>query len=277
MDCSTTPTIHLKVSSILVESSSERISPDRDSAGEVHYSVQDAHTWLLDSGAKFHVTLNIELRGRNERHRPTRQWAGVQNRGNRRSSRSITKWKYNHHAPRRTCTRTEKEFGLHQHASWRRVHINDSQWVDMDDQPRKSLNRKRARVQQLLPNNGDQSKRVRERSRKDRPEPQGLWGLGCPRQSGSSRIVPCSARIVDRSPSSWSINSRKSRDSLSVVCAKDTWSTIHRFRPLSVFLMSRLTRVSAGSLGLLSRTVEVINRLGPSNKYAHLNFPLTIM
>ena len=27
---------------------------------EVYYSVQDAHTWLLDSGATFHVTPNIE-------------------------------------------------------------------------------------------------------------------------------------------------------------------------------------------------------------------------
>ena len=121
MDCSTTPTIHLKVSSILVESSSERISPDRDSAGEVHYSVQDAHTWLLDSGAKFHVTLNIELRGRNERHRPTRQWEGVQNRGNRRSSHPTAEWQHNHPAPSPTFTCTKKESGLHRHASRRRV------------------------------------------------------------------------------------------------------------------------------------------------------------
>ena len=27
---------------------------------EVYYSVQDAHTWLLDSGATFHVTPNFE-------------------------------------------------------------------------------------------------------------------------------------------------------------------------------------------------------------------------
>ena len=28
--------------------------------GEVHYSAQDAHTWLVDFGATFHVTPNFE-------------------------------------------------------------------------------------------------------------------------------------------------------------------------------------------------------------------------
>ena len=49
---------------------------------------------------------------------------------------------------------------------------------------------------------------------------------------------------------------------LSTMTAEDTWSIIPQFRLLSVFLMSRSTRVSAGSLGLLSRTVEPIDRLG---------------
>ena len=36
--------------------------------------------------------------------------------------------------------------------------------------------------------------------------------LGCLRENGSSWIIPYFARTVDRSPSSWSTNSRKSRD-----------------------------------------------------------------
>ena len=40
--------------------SGEILSLEDSTIGEVHYSVQDAHTWLLDSGATFHVTPNFE-------------------------------------------------------------------------------------------------------------------------------------------------------------------------------------------------------------------------
>ena len=40
--------------------SGEILSLEDSMIGEVHYSAQDAQTWLLDSGATFHVTPNIE-------------------------------------------------------------------------------------------------------------------------------------------------------------------------------------------------------------------------
>ena len=40
--------------------SGEILSVEDSTIGEFHYSAQDAHTWLLDSGATFHVTPNIE-------------------------------------------------------------------------------------------------------------------------------------------------------------------------------------------------------------------------
>ena len=40
--------------------SREILSLEDSMTGEVHYSAQDAHTWLLDSGATFHVTPNLE-------------------------------------------------------------------------------------------------------------------------------------------------------------------------------------------------------------------------
>ena len=40
--------------------SGEILSLENSTIREVHYSAQDAHTWLLDSNARFHVTLNIE-------------------------------------------------------------------------------------------------------------------------------------------------------------------------------------------------------------------------
>ena len=43
--------------------SGEILSLEESSTGEVLYNAQDVHTWLLDSGITFHVTLNIELKG----------------------------------------------------------------------------------------------------------------------------------------------------------------------------------------------------------------------
>ena len=40
--------------------SGEILSLEDFTIEEVHYSVQDAQTWLLHFGATFHVTLNIE-------------------------------------------------------------------------------------------------------------------------------------------------------------------------------------------------------------------------
>ena len=79
----------------------------------------------------------------------------------RRGSHSIAEWQHDHPALSSTRTRSEKEDGLHRHVSHRRA-LNDSKWVGMDDKPRKSKNQKRAQVQQLVPNDGDQSKRGRE-------------------------------------------------------------------------------------------------------------------
>ena len=41
--------------------SGEILTLENSTIGEVHYSVQDAHMWLLDLGATFHITLNLEL------------------------------------------------------------------------------------------------------------------------------------------------------------------------------------------------------------------------
>ena len=79
--------------------------------------------------------------------------------------------------------------------------------------------------------------------------------LGCLLENGSSQNVPYSAQIVDRSPSSWSTSI------LSTKSEENTWSTIPRLRPLSVFLMSWSTWILTRSLGLFSRTVELIYRL----------------
>ena len=40
--------------------SGEILSLEDSTIGEVHYSVQDTHTWLMDSGATVHVIPNIE-------------------------------------------------------------------------------------------------------------------------------------------------------------------------------------------------------------------------
>ena len=40
--------------------SGQILSLEDSTIGEVHYSVQDTHTWLLDSSATFHVTPNLE-------------------------------------------------------------------------------------------------------------------------------------------------------------------------------------------------------------------------
>ena len=40
--------------------SGEILSLEDSTIREVYYSAQDAHTWLLDSGATFHITPNIE-------------------------------------------------------------------------------------------------------------------------------------------------------------------------------------------------------------------------
>ena len=49
---------------------------------------------------------------------------------------------------------TKQESGLHRHVSRRWVQ-NDTKRVNLDDQPRKPSNRKRAQVQQLVPTNGN--------------------------------------------------------------------------------------------------------------------------
>ena len=92
---------------------------------EVLYSAQDAHTWLLDSGATFHVTSNIEwfikLFRRRQRYSPTRQWAGMYNRRDRRGPHPIVEQQYYYPTPSPTCTRAEEESSLYQHASRSRV------------------------------------------------------------------------------------------------------------------------------------------------------------
>ena len=69
---------------------------------EVLYIVQDA-TWLLDSGATFHVTPNIECFSNYSVDTSgtvrTRKWARVHNRRDRRGSHLTTEWQHDHPAP----------------------------------------------------------------------------------------------------------------------------------------------------------------------------------
>ena len=46
--------------------SGEILSLEDSMIGEVHYSTQDAHTWLLDSGATFHVVTLLRACVENE-------------------------------------------------------------------------------------------------------------------------------------------------------------------------------------------------------------------
>ena len=84
--------------------------------------------------------------------------------------------------------------------------------------------------------------------------------LVCLRENGLSWILPYSARIIDRSPYWPTIGNIMT--SLSAMTVESTWSTIPRLRPLSIFPMSWSVGILTRSLGLFSRTVELIDRLG---------------
>ena len=147
-------------------------------------------TYMVD-GFRCHIWRNpehrmvFELFGWNERQNPIRQRTGVKNRRDGRRPHPIIKSQYDHPTPCPACTHIKKDFGLHRHVSLRRV-PNDSKWVDMVDQPRKPENHKHTQVQQLVPNDGDQSIRGCERSGKYWPEPM-AWHLSHMSQAGHDR------------------------------------------------------------------------------------------
>ena len=155
--------------------SGEILSLEDSTIGEVHYSAQDAHMWLLDSSATFHVTPNLEWFS----YYAT-EMSGTVPLGNEQECKIVGIGEVpiqlpngntiTLHQVRHVPALKKETYGLHRHASQRWVY-NGSQWVGMDDYPRKSSNWKWAQVQQPIPTDSYQSRRACEYSRKNRPKP----------------------------------------------------------------------------------------------------------